>query len=76
MFLCLGPKVRPWQVDMHLLWVALLAQDGHWGVVKAATSLHLIAPVSCKGAIRVLLANAETNNCLIGNLPGSTGNAG
>ena len=40
--------------------------DGHWGAVNTATSLHLIAHVSGKGAFRVLVANTKINNCLTG----------
>ena len=40
---------------------------GPWRVIKAATSLHLIACVSHKGAFSVLLDNTKINNSLIGN---------
>lgn len=49
--------------------------DCHWRVVKATTSFQLITHASCKGAIRVLFANTEINDCLIGSFTGSRGYA-
>lgn len=85
-FLFLGPKFpqphppphhppRGKQASVCSGWPVPVRMDCHWRIVKATTSFQLIVHASCTGAIRVLLANTEMNDCLIGGLIGSRGYA-
>lgn len=63
------------QASVCSRWPVPVRMDCHWRIVKATTSFQLIACASCTEAIRVLLANTEMNDCLIGGLIGSRGYA-